>query len=243
MEASQHRLRARESLRGNWLIAVLVALVAGLLGASGNNFEWRIDLDSSFAEFRTLFQASDPESFLRLLALMVYGLVTSAISGVFFIAALILGGVMELGSARYNLNLIDRQKAGFSDLFSQFSRFAQALVMKLLTSLFIILWSMLLVIPGIVASYRYAMAPYILLEDPECSGYDAIQRSKEMMMGHKWELFCLDLSFIGWAILCAFTFGIGNLFLNPYTAASRASFYRSLSGYDRDSARRCNPEF
>lgn len=91
------------------------------------------------------------------------------------------------------------------------------------------LWSLLLIIPGIAASYSYAMAPYIPMEDPDCSGSESLKRSKELMQGHRAELFFLDLSFIGWELLAILTLGVGFLWLNPYVYAARAAFYRNLS--------------
>ena len=73
------------------------------------------------------------------------------------------------------------------------------------------------------------MTPYIMVENPEYGALDAISYSKEMMVGNKWRLFCMQLSFIGWAILCLFTLGIGFLWLNPYTEAANAAFYRDVS--------------
>ena len=90
------------------------------------------------------------------------------------------------------------------------------------------LWSLLLVIPGIIASYSYAMAPYILYENPGMRPTAAIKASKELMRGNKWRLFCLQFSFIGWALLCALTAGIGNLWLHPYQETAQASFYRQI---------------
>ena len=92
------------------------------------------------------------------------------------------------------------------------------------------LWSLLFIIPGIIATYSYAMTGYILAEHPELTASEAIERSKEMMSGNRFRLFCLQLSFIGWAILCAFTFGIGYLWLGPYREAATAAFYREISG-------------
>lgn len=104
------------------------------------------------------------------------------------------------------------------------------MVANLLQWVLILLWTLLFIIPGIVASYSYAMTGYILAEDPDLTASQAIQRSKELMRGNRWRLFCLQLSFIGWIILCLFTFGIGNLFLNPYQTAADAAFYREISG-------------
>ena len=95
-------------------------------------------------------------------------------------------------------------------------------------TIFVVLWSLLLVIPGIIASYSYAMAPYILYENPGMRPMAAIKASKELMRGNKWRLFCLQFSFIGWALLCALTAGIGNLWLHPYQETAQASFYRQI---------------
>ena len=72
------------------------------------------------------------------------------------------------------------------------------------------------------------MTPFLLVENPEMTAKEAITASKELMDGHKGDLFTLDLSFIGWALLCCFTLGIGVFFLNPYTNAAYAAFYRDL---------------
>ena len=93
---------------------------------------------------------------------------------------------------------------------------------------FVFLWSLLLVIPGIVKMFSYAMTPYILEEHPELSANDAIDHSRAMMKGHKFDLFWLILSFIGWMILCIFTFGIGYIWLLPYMETSIAGFYEDV---------------
>ena len=92
------------------------------------------------------------------------------------------------------------------------------------------LWSLLFIIPGIIASYSYAMIPYIQAEHPEMAPGDVLARSKEMMEGNRWRLFCLQFSFIGWSILSSLTLGIGNLWLTPYKQAATAAFYRDISG-------------
>ena len=97
-----------------------------------------------------------------------------------------------------------------------------------LMRLFIALWMLLLIIPGIVKIFSYAMTPYILEENPELSANEAIDRSRAMMKGHKFDLFWLYLSFLGWIILCFFTLGIGLLWLAPYMQASHAAFYEDV---------------
>ena len=140
-----------------------------------------------------------------------------------------IGSVVALGYARFNLDLIDGRSPAFGTLFDYFPWFKTAFCARFLTSLYIFLWSLLLIIPGIVASYSYSMTSYILAEHPDLTAGEAIQRSKDLMYGNRWRLFCLHFSFIGWSILCIFTLGIGDLWLTPYSQAATAAFYRDLT--------------
>ena len=97
-----------------------------------------------------------------------------------------------------------------------------------LTYLKIFLWGCLFIIPGIIMTFAYAMTPYILEEHPEISAWDASTRSREMMKGHKFDLFYLYLSFIGWFLLALLTLGIGGLWLAPYMEGAKAAFYNDL---------------
>lgn len=98
----------------------------------------------------------------------------------------------------------------------------------LLIGIFIFLWSLLLIIPGIIAAYRYSMAFYILNDNPKMGAMDALRESKKMMVGYKGKLFFLSLSFIGWTILSVLTLGIGFLWLIPYMNTTTANFYQNL---------------
>lgn len=103
-----------------------------------------------------------------------------------------------------------------------------------LSRLFILLWSLLLFVPGIIKMFSYAMTNYILVDKPELSANQAINLSKDMMYGHKFDLFYLYLSFTGWFILCLFTFGIGFLWFFPYAQTAQASFYLDVKeDYER----------
>ncbi len=106
----------------------------------------------------------------------------------------------------------------------------KAFLVPFLKTLFVFLWSLLFVIPGFIMAYAYSMAIYIAHDNPEMSTMDAIKKSKELMRGHKWDLFVLDLSFIGWILLACLTGGIGFFFLQPYIDTAHAEFYREISG-------------
>lgn len=103
-----------------------------------------------------------------------------------------------------------------------------------LNRFFVFLWSLLLFVPGIIKTLSYAMTNYILVDKPELSANEAINLSKDMMYGHKFDLFYLYLSFAGWFILCLFTFGIGFLWFFPYAQTAQASFYLDVKeDYER----------
>lgn len=129
--------------------------------------------------------------------------------------------VFFLGIARGEEMTVGRVFDGFKD-------FGRIFTTMFLYFLYIILWGMLLVIPGVIKGYSYAMTPYILKDNPEMKNNEAIEKSMEMMNGHKMDLFLLDLSLIGWAILCLFTLGIGFLFLSSYQDTAHAHFYEDL---------------
>lgn len=215
MSISEYRARAREMLSGKWTKAVLVTLIAAILGGlvvgASANLNWNLDEET----IRYI-----PGWFLSYLT------VAAGVGSILGIAQFVIGGTVRLGYCKYLLKVHDGEEGEASDLFSEFDRFGDGFVLNLLTPIYIFLWSLLFFIPGIVATYRYAMAPFILQENPGMSARDAIKASKEMMDGRKGDLFFLNLSFFGWMLLNALTLGIGSLWLNPYMNAAYAAFYR-----------------
>ena len=119
------------------------------------------------------------------------------------------------------------ESVDLENLFDGFrgGRYTRVFCALFLVNLFTFLWTLLLIIPGIMKAFSYALTPYILLDEPELTAKQAISRSCEIMQGRRWKLFCLYFSFIGWGILCLLTFGIGFLWLAPYINASIAAFY------------------
>ena len=217
MNASELRLKARQSLTGNYWPAVLVAFVASIFGAllvNGGSFS--INIEERFSEV-----------FGNLPAIVKWYLaIVGSAAGVLSLVNLILGGVIQLGYASYLLKQHDREICETKELFSKFDYFGPGFLQLLLRNIFTALWSILLVIPGIIKSLGYSMTPFLMVENPNLTAKEAIKLSQEKMMGHKWELFCMSLSFIGWSILATLTGGIGYIFLNPYMNAAYAAFYR-----------------
>ncbi len=146
------------------------------------------------------------------------------------IASLIITGPLLFGVYRITVNLVKgKNEVDIGELFSGFNEnFAQSLLVHLMMSLFTFLWSLLFIIPGIVKSYSYAMAPYILQDNPTKDWRECMDESKAMMSGNKWQLFCLDFSFVGWMLLGMLCCGIGVLFVYPYQLTAHANFYMAL---------------
>ncbi len=222
--AADFRKKAREALQGKWGLAVWTGFIALLLGAisrGGGSSGGRGDgvNDFNIPDFGR-------EYFVIIVAIVSVALIWALIT--FFI-----GGAIELGYCRFNKNLIQGTDPKFTDLFSRMDIFLKALGLRLVITLFTVLWAILLIIPGIIAALSYSMAFYIMEEDPSIDILEAIRRSKEMMMGNKWRLFCLGISFIGWFLLSVCTLFIGFLWLVPYANASFAAFYLEVSGQSK----------
>ena len=147
------------------------------------------------------------------------------------IGSLILTGPMTFGLCLTFLYASrTKSEISFDNYFNGFKNFGQTFLLGLMQSIFIALWSLLFGIPGIVKSYSYSMAYYIMADHPEYDWNRCITESRNMMRGHKWQLFCLDFSFIGWIIVGTLCFGIGTLWVTPYQQAARTEFYRALKG-------------
>lgn len=168
---------------------------------------------------------------LALLALAIadaiHSLAGTVLPGV---GALLVTGPMALGGSYVILKLVrTRQKIDFKDLFTGFSQdIGQNILLGFLSSLFVALWSLLFVIPGIVKAYGYGMIYYIKADHPEYDWRTCLQASQQMMYGHKMDLFVLDLSFIGWYFVGSLCLGVGALWVHPYHETTRALFYEQL---------------
>jgi uncharacterized membrane protein len=136
-----------------------------------------------------------------------------------------------IGIVMFYLTVVRKQSTPrVGQIFEGFNYFGAGFVASLLMTLFIILWALLLIIPGIVACLSYSMTYFILAENPQTRGLDAIRKSRDMMKGYRWKLFCLGLRFIGWLILGILSLGIGFLWIIPYFWTSLANFYIDIKG-------------
>lgn len=151
-----------------------------------------------------------------------------------FALTIFIGNVAEVGKVRFFLNGFKYDDADTIDVFSAFNseEYIDIVKIQFFKNLYIFLWALVFVIPGIIKSYEYRMVPYIISKEPNLTPGEAIGRSKLITDGHKWNMFVLDLSFLGWNILGSLFFGVGSVFVIPYEEASFARLYNILSGKD-----------
>lgn len=197
----QLRQEARAALKGNWGEAVLATLVLVIVVSV---FEVPSFMGTTAAKIGSMGAS--------LIAIFVYSPLGVGFNNAF--RKLLLEG---------NNKIIENSfRIGFKE------NYWRSVGGMLLMYVFIFLWMLLLIVPGIIMSFAYALTPYILVDNPELSITDAIKRSKKLMKGHKWDLFCLELSFIGWILLSILTLGVGLLWLEPYLITTIAGFYEDI---------------
>ncbi len=201
-ESSQNlRALGREALKGKWGLGVVGTLIL-----------FALTLVPAII-FNTIFGSGETTT-----------------SGVSSIYSMLISGPMTLGYAMFAISIFRRRETSPAEVFYGFERFGKAFGLYIVRSIFIFLWTLLLIIPGIIAAFRYSMCFYILADNPNMGIMEALNESKRMMRGNKWKYFCLNLSFIGWGIVACFTAGIGFLWLTPYVEVSVIAFYDIANG-------------
>lgn len=166
---------------------------------------------------------------------LVIGAITAAatflanlIPGVGMVVSLIVTPAFALSTVRIYLMVVRGGTPEIKDAFNGFDDFFSAFKVTLLVGLYTFLWSLLFIVPGIIKGYSYSMALYVLADNKGKSARECIAESKAMMEGHKMELFVLDLSFIGWYLLCSLTCGLAFLYVAPLLNATHANVYETI---------------
>lgn len=205
---------ALAALKGNWpsaVLAMLVYLFISVIAVSPNVVsQVQLALNPSASGFFATHSGAT-SGFIYLMELLVlYPLVKGLFNT---LNRLLVNGDADLVRGMFN---------------SALTKYWRTVLASLLQLVFIFLWSLLLIVPGIIKAFSYSMTWFILEDEPELSPNKAIELSMAMMKGHKFDLFYLYLSFIGWGILSLFTLGIGLLWLTPYMNTSVAAFYQDV---------------
>lgn len=226
MRARDFRARAREALDNNWGVAIALCLLAGILGTG-------IDLMSAAGGVTVNLETMELEmsggGLLGAVSRSVWSMFVT-ITLVSSLAALVIGGAVTMGRCTYFTKLAFHEQAGFGDLFGHFNRLWDGIKMQLVMGAVLLFWTLLLIIPGIIAAYTYAMVPYLMAEFPELGIRNCMRESARIMGGNRWRLFCLECSFIGWNLLSILSFGILSLWIAPYANAATAAFYLEVTG-------------
>lgn len=209
--------------RNRWL-CVAASAIAMLLGGSTGTVSFNFEFGQNIEELEQVLTNMPTEIFY------IFGM-TMLIGGIIGICvAILVSNIVMVGCNRFFLeNREHRTDVGKVFWGFQGGRYGTNVWMMFWRTVYVFAWSLLLVIPGIIKSYQYFVVPYILAENPEIDKKRLFELSKKMMKGHKWELFVLQLSFLGWHILGACTFGILSIVhVNPYMNATYAEFYSAL---------------
>jgi len=232
------KMKGKAAFKANFFFCVVVALIlvivnggfsAGSGAASGINFSFEVNDPSSISNvFDGLSESAKMGIGAIVLGFVGLAGITSLLLSIFLFNPVKVSCRKFFFSNSYAPAQLNELKYSFSE-----GRYGNVVKVMFLRDLFVFLWTLLFIIPGIVKSYQYRMVPYILAEDPFIDYKQALELSKNMMNGQKWRTFVLDISFIGWYFLAAITFFIlGVLYVEPYVAATDAELYRVLrQGY------------
>ncbi len=230
--------RAKAAFKANYWRCVLVAFILALLigGGAGSSVRKNETADLTTEQQKAMALLAEDDNLGRLvegmekLSALPSSKIKISLGGlglVGFLLSILVFNPLIVGCYRFFLQN-SRGPAELNELGAGFrGDWGNVVLVMFLKNLFLALWTMLFIIPGIVKAYAYRMVPYILKEHPELSGTQAITLSRRMMKGHKGDAFVLDLSFIGWILLSALTFGILHLFyVGPYIQATDAELYK-----------------
>lgn len=217
---------AKARLSQDRWMAVLVAFVAGAI----INFASNLSCEYNSPSFVQAHEHMTEEQFTAYLITQIAMLLLVLLVSLLSIAlTLCVTNIVTVGYQGWFLQYSRGDNPRFSVLFSGFKHYRSSFAAMGLRTLFISLWTLLFIIPGLIKSYSYYLVPYILNDNPNISGRDAVRLSKDMMYGWKWELFVLHVSFIGWSILSICTCGLLNIFfLTPYIQTSNAMMYDTI---------------
>lgn len=218
--------RAKFLLKQNYWYSVLAALIYTFLLGNGITSSFKAAMNKS-GETGVYIHSSNPIVTFGIAATIAIAVVIAFI--VYLVLAYFLWNPMTVGCCKFFKNGRDGRQ-DVKDIFRMVRDCNKTVRMTmLLKTIYLTLWSLLFIVPGVIKGYEYAMVPYLLLDHPEMSRQEIFAESKRMMMGNKWDAFVLDLSFIGWNLLGACTFGILTfLYVNPYQYYTEAELYHVL---------------
>ena len=228
---SELKQRGKLAFKANYWKCVLVSLILVILTGASSGGSAAGNSDEEGNSLMNALQTASQQTGISVGAIV--GIVFGVI-GVAFVIGLVISILVKnpfiVGCRSFYLNNSDAP-ANFGQIAAGFSKFGygRVILTMFLRDLFIGIGFFLLIVPGVILTYSYRLVPYILAENPEISGMDALKKSADMMRGQKWNAFVLDLSFIGWMLLTIITCGIvGIFYVDPYVHATDAELYKAI---------------
>lgn len=229
------KYRAKQAFRKNYWAAVVVSLILAIAvgigsGGGGSSSVANTVTHTEVYDGTLRFSMNSAAPFVWLLSAFALGALL-ILGSIFILLKIFVGNVLEVGARGFYIeNLYSAPSVGKILAPFRSGQYWNIVKIMFFRDLFIFLWTLLFVIPGIVKSYEYKMIPYLLAENPGMLKQEAFDRTREMMYGQKGNAFVLDLSFLPWLFLNAFTFNIlGILYLQPYMDATQAELYDVLA--------------
>ena len=227
LDRVQLKYEAKAITKNAAVSAYLFTLLYLAIGLVISGIDWLISggpqaevlsyAETYMPEFTIYLQPAEP--ILHLPAL-VAGFVSIVLS--------LVSAVLSAGYILYTMSVRRGIVTPYSTMFDGFLFDGKVILLQIVISIFVFLWSLLFIIPGIIAGYRYRFALYNLCENPEMGVMEALNMSKAQTWGHKWELFVLDLSFIGWNLLCGLTLGILSIWITPYIQQTDIGYFEAI---------------
>jgi uncharacterized membrane protein len=235
LDRKEIKAEAKRDFKANYWKSVLVSVIYSLLVGGSASASGRSVSDSaanqagtpnSISEMKAYF-AQNPELLKAIIAgIIVVVLVVMLVGS---LMRIFLINPLGMGCRSFFLSNTENPNTDIGELKKGFNPYKRNIFALFLKDLFVFLWSLLFIIPGIMKSYSYTLTPFILSEDPNISARDALKKSEEMMKGHRWEAFKLDFSFVGWIILSVFTLGLLYVFyVGPYMFQADSEFYKKV---------------
>lgn len=223
--------KGKFAFKANYWKNVLVAFILTLLTAgtslASSNSSNNNDAGATTDAVGNAAGSIDP----AVVAVIVSGAIV--VIGVSIVLDIFLWNPLQIGCYAFFKDNVEDGAAELDNLKKGFDDYGRKFLTMFLMSLYLVLWTLLCIIPGIIKAYSYRMVPFIVQDEPDLKPNEVISRSRAMMNGQKWNTFLLDLSFIGWFILSLVTLGLVGIFwVNPYYQNTNAALYRRLSGQD-----------
>lgn len=215
MSRAELKESAKASLKGKYKDFIIMLLVYGLITAV-------VSCIGSYLDKALGLVITNETVYFSVKYVQTTGYVFS------IILPIVVSGIFGFGVIEYVLNISRGKEVNWKDIFNRKDMFVPYIVLTVLEALIVAAGTILLVIPGIIAALALALVYYIKLDNPDLGYVDCLKKSNELMNGHKWEFFVLNLSFIGWIILVPFTLGILAFWLVPYMAVTECNFYNKL---------------